>query len=275
MESTKRVIGATMAVGVIAAATLLLALAGRTEPDLSVAVVEGRHAQVRILLGQNVEVDQPVVGGFTPLMRAAVRDDEAMVRLLADGGADVEAVAPAGGLTPIHVAAIADAPEAIRALIEAGAEIDRPSRSGRRAIDHAAAAGSVDAIIALAEAGVDLDTRSHAYVQLPGYPTDLGPTPLATAARFGHVDAVDALLALGASVDGRSARGQTALLQAVAANQAPELIVVLLEAGADTEVRSTCVSACVGVERDALGWARRLASPDVVALLEDRRAGVL
>lgn len=275
MESTRRVLGAATAVAIVAVGTLALAVAGRTEPDLSVAAAEGRHAQAQILIGQDVDVDQPVVGGFTPLMRAAVRDDEAMVRLLIDGGADIEAIVPAGELSPIHVAAIADAPNALRALIEAGADIDRPSRSGRRAIDHAAAAGSVNAIVALVEAGVDLDTRSDAYMQLPGYPTDLGPTPLATAARFGHIDAVDVLLALGASVDGRSARGQTALLQAVAADQPPELILALLEAGADTEVRSACISACVGAERDALEWARRLASPDVVALLEDRRAGRL
>ena len=236
-------------------------------------MVEGRHTQVQILLGQRADADRPRVAGFTPLMRAAVRNDGAMIELLADGGADLEAVAPTGGLTPLHIAAIADAPDAIRSLLVAGADLGARSRSGRSALDHAAATGSVGAIIALVGGGADLDARSEAYVQLPGYPTDLGPTPLATAARAGHVDAVETLLQLGASVDGRSRRGQTPLLVAVAAGQPAELIDVLRAAGADPRIRSSCRSACRRSDTDALGWARRLADDDVVELLEASGAG--
>ena len=273
MESRHRRLGAATAATVIVVATVALAGVGRVEPDLSRSVAEGDHAQVEVLLGRRVDPDEPVVNGFTPLMRAAVRDDATMLRLLIDGGADIEAAAPTGGLRALHMAAIADAPDAVRTLIDAGADRNARSRSGRGVLDHAAAAGSVGAIVALAEYGLDLDAPSAAYVQLPGFPTDLGPTPLATAARAGHLGAVEALLELGASVDGRSARGQTALLQAIGAGQSAELVGVLLAAGADAEVSAACASACVGPEADALGWARLLASDEVVLLIERCVAG--
>lgn len=273
MESRKQSIGAVIAVVVVVLGLAGLAISGRPDGNLSDAVANGRHAQVQILLGQAVDVDEPVVGGFTPLMRAAVRDDAAMVRLLIDGGADLDAVSANGGLTLLHIAAIADAAQAVVVLIEAGADLDASSISGRRAIDHAAAAGSVEALRALAEAGVDLDAPSGAFVQLPGYPTDAGPTPLATAARAGHADAVAVLLELGASVDAPSRRGQTPLLQAVASGQEVDLISLLLDAGADVDARSSCFSVCARPDTDVVGWARRLNSPEVVELLAQHRTG--
>lgn len=232
VDTKRRTLTALVAAAALVLATGLLSVVGRTRPDLSEAVADGDYRLTRVLLAAGAEPDQPVVGGFTPLMRAAIRDDGPMVELLIGSGADIEARASAGGLTPLHVAAVADSPEALQVLIDAGADLDSRSRSGRNALDHAAALGSVRAISVLSQAGIDLNAQSEAFVQIPGHPGDAGPTPLATAARAGQLEAVETLLRLGADVDGQSKRGQTALLQAIASGQSEEMITLLLDSGA-------------------------------------------
>ena len=273
MDTRRRAVGAGLAVAAVVLATVLLSSVGRSTRDLSQAVVEGNHRLARVLLDGGADPDEPRVSGFTPLMRAAIRDDGEMVRLLAAGGADLEATSRAGGMTPLHAASVADAGSAVAVLIEHGADTSARSLSGRSAVDHAAAAGSTGALRALAAAGVDLNAPSGALAQTPGYPTDVGPTPLALAVRAGHLDAATVLLDLGAEVDAVSERGQTPLLQAVATDQPAELVEVLLAAGADPGVRASCRASCTLPEADVVGWARRLSSPGVVALLERATAG--
>ncbi|MGI9595801.1 MAG: ankyrin repeat domain-containing protein [Acidimicrobiales bacterium] len=232
MDSKRRTLAAVLAAFALLLATGLLSVVGRTRPDLSEAVADGDYEQTRVLLNGGAEPDQPIVQGFTPLMRAAIRDDGPMVKLLVGAGAEIEARASAGGLTPLHTAAIADSPEAMQVLIDAGADLDVRSRSGRNALDHAAASGSVRAISVLSAAGIDVNAQSEAFVQIPGHPGDAGPTPLAIAARAGQLQAVETLLGLGANVDGQSKRGQTALLQALASGQSEEMITLLMDSGA-------------------------------------------
>ena len=57
------------------------------------------------------------------------------------------------------------------------------------------------------------------------------------AARSGNADVVEQLLAKGANVNARAARGQTALMWAVAQKH-PDVVKVLLAHGADVHARS-------------------------------------
>lgn len=265
----KRILSVGAAIAMVVLATALLSVAGRTETDLSAAVADGNHGLVRVLLEQGADPDLPVVKGFTPVMRAGIRNDAKMVRLLAEAGADVNATSSSGGMTALHSAALVDSVDALEELIGAGAEITARSANGYNALDHAAASGSIRTIALLTEAGLDPDGKSQGFINIPGFPSDAGPTPLALAANAGHLAAVQALLGLGAEVDGPSERGQTPLLQAVATKQPPEMVSLLLSAGADPTVVSMCVSGCARSDTDVLGWARRLGKEDVVSLLED------
>lgn len=213
-----------------------------------------------------VDVDRVDASGWTPLMRAAARDDAAAIEALLDAGADLAMAAPED-LRAWHIAAIADAVGALDALRSAGADLAVRSTNGMDTLDHAAASGSVQVIEYLAADDPDLDARSAAVSQGHGYPADRGSTPLGLATRAGSVDAVAALLAAGADVDAMSASGNTPLLIAVFSDQPPEIVALLLDHGADTTVLAACVERCAGPPGDALSWAERLERDELVPIL--------
>lgn len=235
--------------------------------DLSDAAAGGDLLAARSLLEAGADPDEPRVHGFTPLMRAATRDDRAIVELLVEFGADLGA-RDLSGLTAWHLAARQDAIDALTALMGAGADLAVRSRDGLNTLDHAAQTGSLGALEMAVATGLDPNSRSGFRPRGHGYPVDEGSVPLGIAARAGQVEAVERLLEMGADVDAKSEFGQTALIMAIVAGQPPELISVLLRAGADPTVVVKCDSGCSYPEGDALEWARRLGHPDVVPLIE-------
>jgi ankyrin repeat protein len=273
---TKAMVTAGLAVSVIVIGLVFL-LARDDEPhgdttiaenqSLSEAVAAGNIDIAQSQLIDGADPDEPRLNGFTPLMRAAIRDDVPMVKLLLDAGADLEATSMEG-LTVSHMAAQRDAAAALDTLIAAGADLGGRSRNGMNTLDHAAATGSVDTLQAIVNAGIDVDEPSEIITQGHGYPVDTGSTALGIAARAGHVETMTALLSLGASVDGPSAAGQTPLLMAIFSGQPPEVVSLLLDAGADPTVRASCLSGCSFEEGDALTWAHRLGDPDVIPILD-------
>jgi ankyrin repeat protein len=240
---------------------------GPPEISLSEAVAEGDLSSASALLDAGAAVDEPVFQGFTPMMRAAIRDDREMIALLLAAGADLEAEALAG-LTVLHTATEAGAAEAVDGLLEAGADPDARSYNGMNALEHAAAAGSAEAIRIIAATGADVDAQSETTATGHGYPVDIGSTALGIAARAGHIDAIVALLGAGARIDAPSMAGHTPLLVAIFARQPPEVISVLLEAGADPTVTAACRTRCNYDEGDALTWAHRIGDPDVAPLIK-------
>jgi ankyrin repeat protein len=243
-------------------------MTGTAELSLSDAVAAGDLNLANAILEGGSDPDKPLVQGFTPLMRAAIRNDAVMIGLLLDAGANHEAIAMEG-LTPLHVAAEAGAVDAAKTLLEAGADLNIRSHNGMNTLEHAAAADSVEVIEAIAARGIDLDAQSGIITQGHGYPIDKGSTALGIAARAGHIDAIRALLDLGADVDAPSAVGHTPLLLAVFSGQPPEVISVLLRAGADPTVRAACRTRCSYEEGDVLEWARRIGDPNTIPLLQE------
>ena len=170
--------------------------------------------------------------------------DPAVITALVEAGADVNA-RNVSGFTPLHSAAENATPAAAHALIQAGAEVN--SRGERTPLHIAASNPNPEVAAALIEAGADVGAREGIR----------GGTPLHVAARNPNPAVAALLLDAGANVNAREfARtyfpygitvsgaggedrttrrlgGITPLHAAAMPNPNPEVLAVLLEAGAD------------------------------------------
>ncbi|MDE2677982.1 MAG: ankyrin repeat domain-containing protein [Gemmatimonadota bacterium] len=173
--------------------------------------------------------------------------DPAVIAALVEGGADVHARDRSGN-TPLHAAARNATLAAVRALVQAGVDVDAPegesgrySRGGPTPLHNAASNPNPLVAATLLEAGADVGARAWPW----------GGTPLHVAARNPNPAVAALLLDAGANVRARQFAwisspvkvagedvatrrlgGITALHEA-AQNPNPEVLALLLEAGAD------------------------------------------
>ena len=160
------------------------------------------------------------------LLQAVKRGDATGVREILGRDADVN-VRQGDGATALHWAAHLNDLETADLLIRAGADVDAANDLGVTPLWVAATAGSAAMVAKLLEARGD-----------PNITPGTGGTPLMITARQGNVAAVGSLLAHGADVNAtEGAQGQTALMWAVARRH-PEVVRVLLDAGADLHART-------------------------------------
>lgn len=263
--------GATVALTVAASIVACVGPGDDVAGSLSDAVVAGDGARAQALIEAGADLDQPGPLGLTPLMQAANREDVEMVQLLLDAGADPSATGLAA-MTALHIAVRADSAEVVVMLLEGGADPKRRSKGGTDAVAYAAASGAMKVIDVFADLGLDLDAPSGVTSGGHGHPRDFGSTPLGLAVRAGQVEAVERLLQRGADVNGRSSSGTTPLLQAVYHRAPPEIVQLLLDAGADLEIRERCDAGCSGEISGSEGltaveWATVLDRDEILAVL--------
>lgn len=175
----------------------------------------------------------------TPLQQAAGWNaDPAMINVLVEGGARVNA-RRSGGRTPLHEAAVRNAnPAVLKALLDAGAEVNAwgvdlatsggfpVERIGRTPLHAAAERNPTPGIVTLlVRFGADIHAR------IP----ESGATPLHLAASSNPNPAVlEALVSMGAGLNARDHSGSTPLHLAARSN--PAVFPTLLRLGADLTV---------------------------------------
>ncbi len=125
-------------------ASLTLAGCQRARPDtpLTIAAAEDRADDVRALLLRGIAVDATDRYGWTALMWAARTGSLETMKVLIDGGADVDARDHwINGWTPMMHAIHKGRTEAVRLLIGHGADVNKAAPNGMTALMHASAGG--------------------------------------------------------------------------------------------------------------------------------------
>lgn len=162
--------------------------AAREERLLRAARNGDARAVVRYLdAGVDVEARNPG-DAWTPLMWAAVRDHDDVVRVLVARGARLEA-RDRKGLTALLVAARWGSRRGVAALLDAGASIGAADDIGWNALMWSCFKGQTEMAALLLDRGAALDGRDPD-----------GRTPLMLAAKKGHEKTVALLLDRGAEL---------------------------------------------------------------------------
>lgn len=161
----------------------------------------------RVMISQKTRVEisyqEKVKVRFTVRQRSlfeAVRsDDIALLKLLAESGAEIDE-RDDGGYTPLMLAAVSHHPEMISFLLSKGADVNAATSWGATALTRAAQDGDANVVTLLLSNGADVNAREY-----DGY------TSLSRASMNGHSQIVRMLLAKGADTSVSTKHGHTAL----------------------------------------------------------------
>ena len=200
------------------------------------AVYGEQESLVQILIDTGADVSQANLYGVRPVFLAAENGNGSILRRLLDAGADPNSVMP-GDETVLMTAARTGEPNSVRLLLEAGADPNRrEATNGQTALMWAAANNNWQAVDLLLTHGADIHIRTDNPSRLGTrpfvYPPPTGFTALLFAVREGHRESTRLLLDAGADVNDKVSDGQSALMIA-AANANWELAALLIDSGAD------------------------------------------
>jgi ankyrin repeat protein len=161
-------------------------------------------------------MDRPLTDA---VMDAISTDDPIAIDRLIEQGVDIADCF--GGVTLLGWAASLRFPGQVDRLIKAGANVSDGGIDSLTPLATASASGAAEIVTLLLNAGADPDNAAAD-----------GLTPLMMAAKFGHISIVRQLLQQGANPLQRDVGGLTALSWAVSWADNPEIVSVLLAAGA-------------------------------------------
>ncbi|UKZ53982.1 hypothetical protein TrVGV298_007786 [Trichoderma virens] len=143
--------------------------------DLLIATHYGHHAIVKVLVENGADIEAKDSMGRTPLSQAAENGHEAIVKLLVEKGADIEAK-DLFGQTPLSQAAENGHEAIVKLLVENGADIEaKDGVFGRTPLLWAIESGHEAIMQLLVEKGADIEVKDI-----------MGRTPLLQAAENGH-----------------------------------------------------------------------------------------
>jgi ankyrin repeat protein len=169
---------------------------------LSLASYRGHKAVVKLLLEKGAAVDAPDKDGRTPLHWALWSGHVEVVKLLLEKGAAVDAT-DKDGRTPLHWALWNGHVEVVKLLLKKGAAVDAVDGEGEMPLHWASERGHVEVVKLLLEKGAAVDAADGN-----------GETPLHWALWNGHIEVIKLLLEKGAAVDAADGDGETPLYRA-------------------------------------------------------------
>jgi ankyrin repeat protein len=223
------------------------------------------HTKSKVLFWEEWrQVSKKDEQGLTALARAAQRGHVAVVQLLLEKGADIDASGGVAKRTPLMLATISGHEEVARLLIERGADLKAKDSTEAIALTFAAERGSTStvnmllhreadshardilkarALICAARGGQEALVRSFLLESEAVHMRDArGRTALMCAAMGGHETIVELLLNAKADVKARAANGWSALIYTFASNahnrSRAGILRMLLEHGADKEEKA-------------------------------------
>lgn len=180
------------------------------------AAIQNNDAVASALIHHGAHVDARDHGGDSALMLAAYHGAVGVIRLLHQHGAGVDARNDRGE-TALITAAQEDQPKSITCLVQLGAKVDGVDKAGATALFHAALQGHPHCVRTLLDLGADPNTS-----------TTFGMSVLAAAAEGeGGGDIVQMLIDKGAKVDAPDHDGVNPLMRA--RNRGKADVVKLLE----------------------------------------------
>jgi hypothetical protein len=193
--------------------------------DLALASYLGLSEVVEdILFKEKPDVDLETENdnniGRTPLSWAAEGGYEAVVKLLLEKGAEIEAGDDIFGRTPLSLAAEGGHEAVVKLLLKKGAEIeagDNGEFDSRTPLLWAVGEGHETVVKLLLENGAEIEAKDRG---------EFGRTPLSWAAGGGYEIVVELLLEKGAEIEAKDRAGRTPLWWA--AGRGHEIVVKLL-----------------------------------------------
>lgn len=120
----------------------------KDESPLMLAAIKGELELCRQLITRDADVNKP---GWTPLHYAATGGRMAVVQLLLDNFAYIDAESP-NGSTPLMMAAMYGSTDMVTLLLGAGADPGLRNAQGLNALDFAKKGGHPDSVLAIAAA---------------------------------------------------------------------------------------------------------------------------
>ncbi|MFO1271887.1 MAG: ankyrin repeat domain-containing protein [Rubrivivax sp.] len=146
------------------------------QPALFLALRDGADKVIALLLEQpDLRVDQPNALGETPLMMAALRGRLEWSRTLLARGAAVNRE----GWAPLHYAASGPEPAVVALLLERGAALEARSPNGSTALMMASRYGSEASVDLLLARGADARLRNQAGLDAAAFARGAGRESLA------------------------------------------------------------------------------------------------